>query len=111
MPSLRVRLGRLALEAALAVPGVVRGDAGRVGLAFTNDGGERLEGVVATVLADGRIGLELHLETELVPLPALGDAVRSAVVRSAGASDRLGPVDVRFEDVSEPGSAAAEPLP
>ena len=111
MPSARVRLGRLALEAAVAVPGVVRGHAGRMGLAFTNDGGERLEGVVATALPDGRIGLELHLEAELVPLLALGDEVRAAVSARAGAADPIGPVDVRFEDVSEPQAAPTRPAP
>ena len=111
MRSTRVRLGRLALEAALAVPGVVRGHGGRMGLAFTNDGGERLEGVVATVLPDGSVGLELHLEAELVPLPALAEAVRAAVLRAVGTSDPVGPVAIRFEDVVEPGSIAIGPVP
>ena len=109
VPSARVRLGRLALEAALAVPGIVRGHPGRMGLAFTNDGGERLQGVVATALADGRVGVELHLEAELVPLRPLGDAVRAAVASRAGSEHPLGPVDVRFEDVSEPGEVATRP--
>lgn len=90
------------------MPGVVSGHGGRAGLAFVNDGGERLQGVIATTLPDGRVGLELHLATELVPLPPLGDTVRTAVagaVASAGLADRLGPVDVRFEDVLEPGEA------
>lgn len=91
------------------MPGVVSGHAGRMGLAFTNDSGERLEGVVATALADGSLGLELHLEAELVPLRPLGDVVRAAVAARAGSEHRLGPVDVRFEDVSEPDEAATRP--
>lgn len=93
------------------MPGVVRGHPGRSGLAFVNDGGERLQGVVATTLPDGRVGLELHLATELVPLLPLADIVRIAVgaaLASAALDDRLGPVDVRFEDVLAPGEAAAE---
>lgn len=92
------------------MPGVVRGHGGRAGLAFVNDGGERLQGVVATTLPDGRVGVELHLATELVPLHPLGETVRSAVeaaVAAGGLGDRLGPVEVRFEDVLESAEVTA----
>lgn len=79
-------------------------------MAFTNYAGERLRGVVATVLPDGQTGVELHLVAEFVPLVPLGDTVRAAVrhaASGAGFDAELGPVDVRFEDVLAPGGAHA----
>ena len=72
---------------------------------MTADREERLPGVLATALAGGRYGVELHLVTELVPLPQLADLVRSRVERaasSAGLADVLGPVDITIEDVVMP---------
>ena len=104
-PSTRVRMARLALETALAVPGVAGGHGGRMGLAFTNDAGERLQGVIATALPGGKVGLELHLVADLVPLYPLADAVRERVTgaaAAAGLAGALGPVDVAIDDVVDP---------
>lgn len=109
--SVRVRLARVALEAALGISGVAEGHAGRVGIAFTNDAGERLWGVIATAAPDGSVSVELHLVAELVPLVELGDAVRAAVVAAAsatGLAESLARVDVRFEEVTAPSAAPAE---
>ncbi len=104
-PSERVRLARLALDAALGVAGVVSSHTGRLGTRMTPDREERLLGVVATARAAGGYGIELHLVTEVVPLPQLADLVRSRVERaasSAGLADVLGPVDITIEDVVMP---------
>jgi hypothetical protein len=104
-PSERVQLARLALDAALGVDGVVSSDAGPLGTWVTADRGERLPGVVATALADGVYGVELHLVTEVVPLRPLAERVRSSVeqaVSSAGLAQLLGPVDITVEDVVLP---------
>ncbi len=72
---------------------------------MTADREERLPGVLATALAGGGYGVELHLVTELVPLPQLADLVRSRVewaASSAGLADVLGPVDITIEDVVMP---------
>ena len=106
--SVRVQLARLALEAALAVEGVVASDPGPAGLRFTAGGGERLPGVTSAARADGTYGVRLHLVTQVVPLPELAERVRSGVARAAaraGLADRLGPVDIRIEDVVEQGGA------
>ena len=104
----RVRLARLALDAALGVEGVVSSDAGPLGAWVTADGEERLPGVVVTALAGGGYGAELHLVTAVVPLLPLADRVRSEVERaasSAGLADVLGPVGVAIEDVVVPDQA------
>jgi hypothetical protein len=104
-PSERVQLARLALDAALGVDGVVSSHAGPLGTRVTADREERLPGVLATALAGGGYGVELHLVTEVVPLPPLADRVRSRVERaasSAGLADVLGPVDITIEDVVMP---------
>ena len=104
-PSVRAHLARLALDAALGVDGVVSSHAGPLGTWVTADRGERLPGVLAIALAGGGYGVELHLVTEVVPLPELADRVRSRVARaasSAGLADVLGPVDVTIEDVVMP---------
>ena len=101
----RVRLARLALEAALGVDGVVAGHAGRLGLRMTADRGERLPGVLATALPGGQYGIELHLVAEVVPLPQLAERVRTRVERaaaSAGLAAVLGPVGITVEDVIAP---------
>jgi hypothetical protein len=104
-PSERAQLARLALDAALGVEGVVSSHAGPLGTQVTAHRDERLPGVLATALAGGGYGVELHLVTEVVPLPQLADLVRSRVERaasSAGLADVLGPVDITIEDVVMP---------
>jgi hypothetical protein len=104
-PSERAQLARLALDAALGVAGVVSSHAGPQGTWVTADREERLPGVLATALAGGGYGVELHLVTEVVPLLPLADRVRSRVERaaaSAGLADALGPVDITIEDVVTP---------
>jgi hypothetical protein len=106
--SVRVRLARLALDAALATPGVVSGTDGPLRVWVTVEQGRRFPGVVAVVRADGLVEITLHLVAAPVPLHPLGDAVRARVERDAGAAalaDRLGPVDIAFEDLAEPGAA------
>ncbi len=102
----RVELVRLALTHALAVDGVVRADAGLLGTRVTLDGSERLAGVTAAALSDGRYGLTLHLVARVVPLPPLADRVRARIERGAsraGLEKALGPIDIVFEDVDLPG--------
>ena len=104
-PSERVHLARLALDAALRVDGVVSSHAGPQGTRVTADREERLAGVMATALAGGGYGVELHLVTEVVPLLSLADRIRSSVERAAaaaGLADVLGPVDITIEDVETP---------
>jgi hypothetical protein len=80
----RLRLARLARDAALAVSGVVACDAGPVGGFVTVSGGRRIEGVTCLAAAGGGYDVSLNLICRLVCLPVLGDRVRSAV-QSAGA--------------------------
>lgn len=99
-PSPRVALARAALEAALAVPGVVAGDAGPQGLRVTHDPGiGALPGVSVTAEAGGRYAVDLRLVACLVPLVPLGELVRRGVQTSAqrhGLADRLGEVNIEF---------------
>ena len=102
-PSERVRLARAALAGALAVPDVVRGEAG-VGIArvVTADGSELLAGVSAIAQSDGRYAIDLRLTARLVPLSALADNVRAhvqAAASRAGLAALLGSVHVEFVDV------------
>jgi hypothetical protein len=102
--SVRVRLARTALEAALSTRGVVAADAGPSQMFASAGAGERLEGVVATALPGRRYNVGLHLVAALVPLHPLADKIRSRVrtsARSAGLGDVLGPIDISFEDVVE----------
>ncbi len=82
----RVRLARLAREAALRVPGVTGTDTGPVGLVITAGGGERLEGVLCVAIQDGGYEVTLRLVCGLVPLPALGERVRAAVTAAAASA-------------------------
>lgn len=113
VPSERVRLARLAEQAARGVPGVVGGLEGRVRLWVTVDRGERIPGVVVAAVGEGRHAVTLHLIARPVPLHPLGDSVRAAVETAAdvaGLATALGPVDVAFEDLAEePGAAATTP--
>jgi hypothetical protein len=108
-PSPRAGLARLALGAALTVEGVVRGDAGPLGICATVDGQERLDGIIVAASADGRYSVALLLIARLVPLEALAERVRERVsesTRTAGLGELLGSVDITFEDVAEPSEAA-----
>jgi hypothetical protein len=100
----RVRLARLARDAALRVPGVVATDAGPSGVLITEGAQERLEGVLCVATKDGGYDVTLRLVCGLVPLLALGEAVQAAVRRSA---DLVGVsvenVDVQVAAVVEPG--------
>ncbi len=98
----RVHLARVALAAALAVPGVVRGEAGVGVPRVTADGPELLVGVSATAQADGRYALDLRLIAGLVPLWPLAEDIRAGVqagAARAGLAELLGSVDVEFVDV------------
>ena len=111
-PTDRVRLARLALDAALAVDGVEAGTDGRVKLWVTVDQGQRYPGVMASVLPDGTHSVGLHLVVAPVPLRPLAEAIRERVrvdVEAAGLAERLGPVDIAFEDLAptpSPGGGA-----
>ena len=66
--------------------------------------GARATGVVATARPDGRFDVELHLIARPVPLLPLGEEIRSRVVAAAtkdGLTERLGLVDIGFEDLVE----------
>jgi hypothetical protein len=105
----RVELVRLALRQALVVDGVVGADAGSLGLRVTLDGSQRLAGVTAAALADGRYGMTLHLVARLVPLHPLAERIRERIERGAslaGLAQVLGPIDIVFEDLAEPVGAA-----
>lgn len=107
----RVRLARLALEAALAVSGVVRADAGPHGMCVTTDPSRGLmRGASVCALADGRYAVDLCLVAGLVPLVELAEGVRSKIrarVEREGLIAQLGEVNVEFvrvlsaEEISE----------
>jgi hypothetical protein len=119
----RVALARLALQAALAVPGVVAGDAGPHGLRVTAEpSGGFLVGVSVTAESDGRYAVDLRLVARLAPLMPLGETVRRRVhegARRLDLADRLGTVNVEFAsvidpfeaDVTSPATAATPPRP
>ena len=101
----RLRIARLAAEAALAVAGVAGLEAGPLGRQVTSGGGERVAGVVVGALRDGRYEVHLHVACELVPLPALAERIRATVLAataSAGLADVSGPVHVHIERIADP---------
>ncbi len=99
----RVRLARLALDAARAVPGVADTDAGPTGLFFTAGGGERLNGVTCAVAPEGGYDVSLRLVCELVPLPVLAERVRLAVLSvGAQAGIAVQSVNVAITGVLDP---------
>jgi hypothetical protein len=107
-PSERVRLARVAHNAALGVNGVVAADAGRFGTRVTADGEERLPGVLVTARAGGGYAVELHLVCDVVPLRPLAERIREQVERAAagaGLAHALGHVDITIEDVVDRGEA------
>jgi hypothetical protein len=106
----RVRLARVALQAALSVPGVVRGDSGRMHVHATPVGdSERLDGVMCAALAEGGYEVALRLVAQPVPLQPLARRIGERVERSAGVAGlgaALRSVSVHFADI-EPGPLAA----
>jgi hypothetical protein len=96
----RVRLARLALDAALVVPDVLGAEAGSHGVRVTADPPARLlRGVSVVAQPNGRYAVDLRLVARMVPLVALAEEVRRRVQASAGLrglADRLGTVNVEF---------------
>jgi hypothetical protein len=96
----RVGLARLALDAALALPDVVAGEAGPHGLRVTADeSGGLLRGVSVTAEGEGRYAVDLRLVAHVVPLVALAGEIQRRVRARAdreGLGDRLGAVNVEF---------------
>ncbi|MFZ0040601.1 MAG: hypothetical protein WAK93_04785 [Solirubrobacteraceae bacterium] len=106
----RLRLARVAHDAALGVPGVLNTDAGPLGLRVTAAAGQRVPGVVCAASGEDGYEVSLSLIAELVPLPQLGDRVAAAVRHAASAAGvPLGRVLVNFVGVlgSEDGDANA----
>ena len=81
----RLRLARLAHDAALGVQGVVALGADPAGGFVTVGGGRRIEGVLCLAAGAGAYDVSLNLVCRLVPLLALGERVEHAV-ESAGAT-------------------------
>ncbi|MBV9365326.1 MAG: hypothetical protein JO286_20500 [Solirubrobacterales bacterium] len=113
--SVRLRLARAALEAALDVSGVLDADPGPGRLRVTADPPSGLlVGVSATALPDGRYGVDLSLIAELVSLPELANEVRERVLERARrdrVADFLGSINVEFPYVmtrEEVAAAAAQ---
>jgi hypothetical protein len=111
--SVRVRVARAALQAALEVPDVLGADAGQGGRRVTADPASGpLIGVLATAQSDGRYAVDLSLVADMVPLPALAEAVRARVSKRMDGEQLgnvLGAVNVEFAYVvtAEEFSAAA----
>ena len=99
----RSQLGRLALEAAAVVPGVVGVDAGpRESYLTADEPTGVLRGVSVIAQADGRYAVELCLVAGIVPLIELADEVRRRVRAHAaleGLADQVGAVNVEFARV------------
>ena len=108
----RVRLARLALDAALVVPDVLGAEAGVHGVRVTADPPVGLvRGVSVIAQAAGRYAVDLRLVARIVPLVALGEEVRRRVQASAGRdglADRLGTVNVEFARLLTPEEARRE---
>jgi hypothetical protein len=105
-PSARVRLARVAREAALASPGVAGLDAGTVGAFATVGGGHRVAGVTCSTAPEGGYDLSLRLVCELVPLHAVADGVRVAIERAATEAQlTVQTVTITVADVAEPPGA------
>ncbi|MGZ6589085.1 MAG: hypothetical protein ACXVHX_33020 [Solirubrobacteraceae bacterium] len=102
----RVRLARLALEAALAVPNVVAAEGGLHGMrVMTDPAGGVLRGVSVTADGGGRYAVDLCLVACLAPLVPLGEEVRRRVQASAqrnGLAGQLSTVSVEFARVLTP---------
>jgi hypothetical protein len=98
--SVRVRVARAALQAALATPGVLGSDSGPSrGRVTADPDSDPLIGVLATAQSDGRYAVDLSLVADMVPLPALAEEVRARVRRRVDGEelgDVLGVVNVEF---------------
>ena len=80
----RVRLARVAIAAALKVPGVLGAEAGPNGAFVTETAlGERLRGVICVAAPSDGYDVSLRLVCGLVALHPLGERIRAAVLRSA----------------------------
>jgi hypothetical protein len=105
----RVRLARLALEAALAAPNVVAAEPGVHGMRVTADPpGGVLRGVSVISEGGGRYAVDLCLVACVAPLVPLGEEVRRRVQASAqrnGLADQLSTVSVEFARVLTPAEA------
>lgn len=101
--SVRLRLARLALQAALGLPEVLEGDPGRGRLRVTSDPpAGLLVGVSVIAQPDGRYGVDLSLIAEMVSLPELAEQVRARVrerARRGGLARDLGSINVEFASV------------
>ena len=98
--SVRVRVARAALQAALHAPGVVGSDPGPSRLRVTADPlADPLVGVSAIAQADGRYAVDLSLVADMVPLHELAEQVRERV-RKRARGERLeevvGSINVDF---------------
>jgi hypothetical protein len=101
--SSRLPLARVALQAALAAPGVLGSDPGPRNLRVTDDRPAGvLTGVSATASADGRYTIDLCLIAGMVPLPELAETIRARVRAEAARrhlDQELGAVNVQFTRV------------
>ncbi len=105
--SRRVELARVALAGALAVDGVVAGNAGPASVYVTADRETRLEGVVVTAERGGRYSVDLYLTAELVQFQELGERVAERVrkdVEEVGMAEVLGTLHVTIADVEVKGA-------
>jgi hypothetical protein len=102
-PSPRLRLARLARDAALRDAGVVALDAGVDGRFAVVSGDERIDGVLCVATTDGGYDLELRLVCALVPLIPLGERVRTKLRETAAAAELpLATVSVHIAAVAAP---------
>src|SRR6185312_9690318 len=102
--SVRVRVARAALQAALAMPGVLGSDSGPSrGRVTADPASGPLIGVLGTAQSDGRSAVDLSLVADMVPLPALAEEVRARVCRRVDAEE-LGVVAVIAGEAGEVGA-------
>lgn len=101
----RIRLARVAVDAAASCPDVAGLDRGTADRWSTRVGTERLPGVV--VIADGdpgTYGVTVHVRARLTDLHVLADDVRAAVrsaARSAGLDEHLGEIRIAITDIDD----------
>jgi hypothetical protein len=102
--SVRARLARTALAAALSVPGVLRGDGGRTGLyATATSTGKVLQGVICSAASSGGYEVSLQLVCAPVPLMELAARIRAKVHTAAArakVADELASVSIHFSDIA-----------
>ncbi len=99
-PSPRVELAALTRDVALAIEGVVGLDSGAGGLFVTAGGGVQVPGVRCVAAPEGGYDVSLRLVCRVVPLPALADGVRAAVVTAAAiAGLKLATVTITIADI------------